>query len=349
MLRQHFAYQLPQELIAQFPPKKRGDSRLLAMACPSGHFVDLQFADFLRFLKAGDLLVFNDTRVLLARLLGHKESGGKVEVLLQRIINDRRFLACTRTSKTLKDGTVVYLPNKMRIQLHHRQGDFFVFDVLDSLTVNKLLQCSGHVPLPPYIHRLDQLDDMCRYQTVYARVLGAVAAPTAGLHFTTNLISAIRKRGVVCAFITLHVGSGTFQPVRVDNILQHRMHSETLSVSADVCDQIKATRARGNRIIAVGTTIVRALETIAMHCQTKILDDLQPFQGETDIFIYPGYEFKAVDALLTNFHLSESTLLMLVSAFSGKDNILKAYQHAIDKRYRFFSYGDAMFLHNEAT
>jgi S-adenosylmethionine:tRNA ribosyltransferase-isomerase len=341
MRRDEFSYQLPDELIAQFPVRQRGSSRLLAMECPSGKLTDLDFSSLPGLLKAGDLLVFNDTRVIPARLFGNKETGGKVEILLERILDDQRMLAQVRASKSPKPGSMINLQDDIKLELIEREDDMFVLDVIGDLTVLELMQKVGHMPLPAYIQRDDDVDDMERYQTVYAKKTGAVAAPTAGLHFTDELMQEIAAQDIDSVFVTLHVGAGTFQPVRVDDIKEHQMHSEYLELSADVCEKVRQCRDRGGRVIAVGTTSVRCLETAAQA------DGLKPYQGETDIFIYPGYEFKVVDALITNFHLSESTLLMLVSAFAGRDNIMAAYQHAIEQRYRFFSYGDAMFLTKE--
>ena len=338
MRRDEFSYQLPEELIAQFPTDQRGSSRLLVMECHSGKLSDLEFSMLPELLQSGDLLVFNDTRVIPARLFGNKETGGKVEILLERILADHQMLAQVRASKSPKPGTVIHLQGDIKIELRERQDDMFVLDVIGGMTVLELMQQAGHMPLPPYIQREDNVEDMERYQTVYARMPGAVAAPTAGLHFTDGLLQQIKDRGIDYVFVTLHIGAGTFQPVRVENIEEHQMHSEYLEISAEVCGQIKQCKAKGGRVIAVGTTAVRCLETAAQS------NGLKAYQGETDIFIYPGYEFKVVDALITNFHLSESTLLMLVSAFAGRDHIMNAYQHAIDKRYRFFSYGDAMFI-----
>ncbi len=341
MRRDEFSYQIPEELIAQFPTEQRGSSRLLAMVCPSGKLTDLEFSSLPGLLNAGDLLVFNDTRVIPARLFGNKETGGKVEILLERILDNQRMLAQVRASKTPKLGSVIHLQGNIKLELMEREDDMFVLDVIGEITVLELMQQVGHMPLPPYIQRDDDVEDIDRYQTVYARNPGAVAAPTAGLHFTDELMQEITEQEIDSVFVTLHVGAGTFQPVRVDNIEEHQMHSEYLQVSADVCEKVKPCKARGGRALAVGTTAVRCLETAAQ------VGELKPYQGETDIFIYPGYEFKIVDALITNFHLSESTLLMLVSAFAGRDNIMDAYQHAIEQRYRFFSYGDAMFLCKE--
>ena len=340
MQRDEFSYQLPEELIAQFPTEQRGNSRLLAMVCPSGELTDLEFSNFPGLLKAGDLLVFNDTRVIPARLFGNKETGGKVEILLERILDNQQMLAQVRASKSPKPGSMIHLQGGIRLELMERQEDMFVLDVIGEMSVLELLQQVGHIPLPPYIQRDDDVEDIERYQTVYAKKPGAVAAPTAGLHFTDKLMQEITEQGIDSVYVTLHVGAGTFQPVRVDNIEEHQMHSEYLEVSADVCEKVKQCKAKGGRVIAIGTTAVRCLETAAQA------SELKPYQGETDIFIYPGYEFKVIDALVTNFHLSESTLLMLVSAFAGRDNIMDAYQHAIDEAYRFFSYGDAMFLIN---
>jgi len=286
-------------------------------------------------------MVFNDTRVIPARLFGNKETGGKVEILLERILDNQKMLAQVRASKAPKPGSMIILQDDIKLELMEREDDMFVLDVIGEMTVLELMQQVGHMPLPPYIQRDDNVGDIDRYQTVYARNPGAVAAPTAGLHFTDELMQEIAKQGIDSVFVTLHVGAGTFQPVRVDNIEQHHMHSEYLEVSADVCEKVKQCKARGGRVITVGTTAVRCLETAAQA------SELKPYQGETDIFIYPGYEFKVIDALITNFHLSESTLLMLVSAFAGRDNIMDAYQHAIEQCYRFFSYGDAMFLTKE--
>ena len=338
MRRDEFFYQLPEELIAQFPVEHRGNSRLLAMVCPSGELTDLEFSNLPGLLNAGDLLVFNDTRVIPARLFGNKETGGKVEILLERILGDQQMLAQVRASKSPKPGSMIHLQDGIKLELMERQEDMFVLDVIGEMSVLELMQQVGHIPLPPYIQRDDDVEDIERYQTVYAKVPGAVAAPTAGLHFTDERMQEITDQGIDSVFVTLHVGAGTFQPVRVDNIEEHQMHSEYLEVSADVCEKVKQCKAKGGRVIAVGTTAVRCLETAAQA------GELMPYQGETDIFIYPGYEFKVVDALITNFHLSESTLLMLVSAFAGQDNIMHAYQHAIDEAYRFFSYGDAMFI-----
>ncbi len=313
---------------------------MLVMESLSGKLTDLEFSNLPGLLKAGDLLVFNDTRVIPARLFGNKETGGKVEILLERILDDQRMLAQVRASKTPKPGSMIHLQDDIKLELLEREDDMFVLDIIGETTVLELMQQLGHVPLPPYIQRQDNVEDMDRYQTVYARNPGAVAAPTAGLHFTNELMQVITEQGIESVFVTLHIGAGTFQPVRVDNIEEHQMHSEYLDVSADVCEKVEQCKARGGRVIAVGTTAIRCLETAAQAGKLK------SYQGETNIFIYPGHKFKIIDGLITNFHLSESTLLMLVSAFAGRDNIMDAYQHAIDEAYRFFSYGDAMFLIN---
>lgn len=341
MRRDEFSYQLPDELIAQFPVEQRDSSRLLTMKCPAGKLSDLEFSSLPGLLKTEDLLVFNDTRVIPARLFGYKETGGKVEILLERILDDQRMLAQVRSSKSPKPGSVIHLQDGIHLELKERRDDMFVLDVIGEMSVLEVMQKTGHMPLPPYIQREDDVADMERYQTVYAKNPGAVAAPTAGLHFTESLMQQIKDKGVESTFVTLHVGAGTFQPVRVDDIEDHKMHYETIQVSEDVCEKVKQCKHRGGRVIAIGTTTVRCLETASRK------GEIAPYCGETDIFIYPGYEFKMVDALVTNFHLSESTLLMLVSAFAGRGNIMNAYQHAIDKRYRFFSYGDAMFLTKE--
>ncbi|MDB2704951.1 tRNA preQ1(34) S-adenosylmethionine ribosyltransferase-isomerase QueA [Pseudomonadota bacterium] len=338
MHRTDFQFDLPEELIAQFPPEQRNASRLLSLDGNTGTKNDLQFTDLLSLLKADDLLVFNNTRVIPARLLGHKDSGGKVEVLVERILDDKRALAHIRSSKSPGEGRHLLLEDMLDVEVLGRQGALFELCFHIETTVAEALESYGRLPLPHYIERDVAKDDLERYQTVYAEHTGAVAAPTAGLHFDQSMLTAISELGIDTAYVTLHVGAGTFQPVRVDDIKTHHMHSERIEVSEAVCEQVKATRKRGGRVIAVGTTSVRALESAS---QTGAIDS---FSGETDIFIYPGYQFKTVDAMITNFHLSESTLLMLVSAFAGRDNVMSAYQHAMKQQYRFFSYGDAMFI-----
>ena len=338
----HFRFDLPDELIARQPTADRRGSRLLAMGA-TGAIEHRGFADILDHIQAGDLLVFNNTKVIPARLFGKKESGGNVELLIERITGNQTALAHIRASKSPKAGATLFFDDGFSANMLGRVDD--LFELKFNAPILSMLDDIGHMPLPPYIDREDTQEDKARYQTVYADQPGAVAAPTAGLHFDDQLLADIKAKGAELAFVTLHVGAGTFQPVRVENVADHKMHSEWLEVSELVCQQVKATKVRGGKVFAVGTTSVRCLETAASA------GEIVPFQGDTDIFIYPGYEFKVVDRLLTNFHLSESTLLMLVSAFAGYSPIIKAYQQAVAERYRFFSYGDAMLLtHNpEAT
>ena len=333
-----FRFDLPEELIAQYPSSERSASRLLALDGDSGRVQDLQFTDLLSLLKPDDLLVFNNTRVMPARLLGQKETGGKVEVLVERVLDHQRVLAHVRSSKSPGVGRKLLLEQQVEAEVVARHEALFELSFPSTDSVVEMLETVGRMPLPPYIEREVDRADLERYQTVYAQHTGAVAAPTAGLHFDRAMLQKISDAGIETAELTLHVGAGTFQPVRVDDIRSHQMHSEVIEVSQQVCDQVKATRQRGGRVIAVGTTSVRALESASQN------GEIEAYQGETDIFIYPGYQFRSVDAMVTNFHLSESTLLMLVSAFAGREHILNAYQHAIEQRYRFFSYGDAMFM-----
>lgn len=333
-----FQFELPERLIAQFPSSQRNASRLLVLDGVSGEVSDRQFIDLPSLLRPNDLLVFNNTKVILARLLGQKDSGGQVEVLVERVLDDNRVLAHVRSSKPLKVGRYLVLENALNVEVLGRQDALFELYFHAEDTVSTVLEQYGRLPLPPYIEREVDKSDLERYQTVYAKHAGAVAAPTAGLHFDQAMLNTIDSLGIETAQVTLHVGAGTFQPVRVDDIKTHQMHFERIDVPDQVCEQIKATRARGGRVIAVGTTSVRALESASQA------GDIEAFSGETDIFIYPGYQFRSVDAMITNFHLSESTLLMLVSAFAGRENIMAAYQHAIEQQYRFFSYGDAMFI-----
>lgn len=337
MRRSDFQFDLPPELIAQFPLSERTASRLLTLLA-GGAVSDRQFADLVDLLHPGDLLVMNNTRVIPARLFGQKATGGKVEVLVERVLDEHRVLAHVRASKSPKPGMVLMLEGAVSATVEGRDGDLFVLSFAGDESVVTLLETHGHMPLPPYIARADQLADRERYQTVFAQRQGAVAAPTAGLHFDQPMLDALAKKGIESTFVTLHVGAGTFQPVRAELIADHHMHAETIEVSAETVAAVEATRARGGRVVAIGTTSVRALESAARD------GELKPFQGDTDIFITPGYQFQVVDALVTNFHLSESTLLMLVCAFAGYAEVMAAYQHAIDQRYRFFSYGDAMFL-----
>ena len=336
--RSDFHYDLPVELIAQAPLPERSASRLLLVPPAPADFVDGAIRDLARVLQPGDLLVFNDTRVIQARLFGHKASGGRVEILIERVLPDQQARAQIGASKSPRAGSRIQLDAGGEAEVLGREGEFYRlrFDVAEPL--DAWLRHAGRLPLPPYIHREPGADDDARYQTVFAREPGAVAAPTAGLHFDEPLLDALRERGVELGYVTLHVGAGTFQPVRVDDLAQHHMHSEWLNVGAELAGKLQETRRNGGRVIAVGTTVVRALESAFRDGK------VQPFSGETSIFILPGVRIRSVDALLTNFHLPESTLLMLVSAFAGKERIFAAYEHAIRERYRFFSYGDAMLL-----
>lgn len=338
MKRTDFHYELPERLIARYPMAQRTGSRLLCMDRVSGSLQDQQFTDLPTWLKPGDLLVFNNTRVIPARVFGQKETGGKVEVLVERITGPDTCLAHVRASKSPKPGSRIQVPGAGSLLMEGRSGDLFQLrseqgELLD------WLQKIGHMPLPPYIDRADESLDQERYQTVYACNPGAVAAPTAGLHFDEALLAGLQERGIETAFVTLHVGAGTFQPVRAEDIQDHVMHSEWLQVDEVTAEKVRQTRQRGGRVIAVGTTSVRCLETAARET-----GEIAPFQGETDIFIYPGYQFNVIDGLVTNFHLPESTLIMLVSALAGRESVLQAYQHAVANEYRFFSYGDAMLI-----
>jgi S-adenosylmethionine:tRNA ribosyltransferase-isomerase len=338
MLRRDFHYLLPPDRIAHQPTDRRSASRLLQLE-PGGACQDRQFTDLERLLRPGDLLVFNDTRVIPARLHGCKQgSGGRVEVLVERLLDEHRVLAHVRASKAPGPGTVLELEGSVLARVEGRVADLYQLVFLGEQPALELLETHGHMPLPPYIDRADVAADRERYQTVYARAPGAVAAPTAGLHFDAELLARLAARQVEFGYVTLHVGGGTFQPVRAERIEDHRMHAEQLEVDAKVCAQIAAAQARSGRVVAVGTTVVRSLECAARD------GALRPFRGETDIFISPGYRFQVVDALITNFHLPESTLLMLVCAFSGYAPVMAAYRHAVAAGYRFFSYGDAMFL-----
>jgi S-adenosylmethionine:tRNA ribosyltransferase-isomerase len=349
--RSDFHYELPLYLVAQRPPAVRSESRLLCL----DPLRDARITDLPAELEPGDLLVFNDTRVIPARLYGEKDSGGKVEVLVERLLGEREALAQVRASKPPKPGGRLRIDGvDATLVVEGREGEFYRLRLEGAEALLPVLEQAGHVPLPPYIDRADEAGDRERYQTLFARAPGAVAAPTAGLHFDEALLAAIRARGVDLGFVTLHVGAGTFQPVRVDDLSQHKMHRERFSIPADLCERIEATRQRKGRVVAVGTTVVRALETAAARAPVERPlgaspsgarpGPLQPMSGETDIFITPGFEFRVVDALLTNFHLPESTLLMLVSAFAGRSRVLHAYDHAVRQRYRFFSYGDAMWI-----
>jgi S-adenosylmethionine:tRNA ribosyltransferase-isomerase len=338
MQRTDFHFDLPQELIARRPKATRSASRLLVLDGASGSRQDAEFRDLPSLLRPRDLLIFNDTRVIPARIFGTKDTGGRVEILLERALDATSALVQLRASKGLKTDAVVRLPGGQCARMLARQGDLFHLQF--SCEVAAFFEKYGEIPLPPYIDRAPDSADSERYQTVYARIPGAVAAPTAGLHFDADIFAAMKARQVEHAFVTLHVGAGTFQPVRVDDIDGHEMHEEYLEVAEATCDVIEATRAAGGRVIAVGTTVVRSLETAAATAGGRIA----AYRGATRIFIKPGHRFRAVDAMITNFHLPESTLLMLCAAFVGREVLLAAYAHAVRAQYRFFSYGDAMFL-----
>ena len=348
MKTREFHYKLPQQLIAQKPSEVRSQSRLLHYSRTDQAIKHLQFSNIVDLLKPGDLLVFNNTRVIPARIYGYKDTGGKVEILIERLTSEFRCLAHVKASKTPKPGSKLILNNpekehqlkqqQFSVSVEGREGDLFVLNSEAGSTMAEIMENIGHMPLPPYISREDTMEDFSRYQTVYADNPGAVAAPTAGLHFDLALLDKLKDKGVNSAFVTLHVGAGTFQPVRSEQIEDHEMHFEYLVVPQQTVDKCLRTRQNGGRIIAVGTTTVRSLETASQNGQ------LQAYTGETDIFIYPGYQFNSVDALITNFHLPESTLLMLISAFAGKDEMMRCYTEAVAEEYRFFSYGDAMFI-----
>ncbi len=355
MRKSDFHYSLPAELVAQYPASPRTASRLLHLDRASGAIRDLVFSDLPALLRAGDLLVLNDTRVIPARLFGRKDSGGQIELLIERLLDARRVLAQVRASKPPKPGQRLLFEAGVTAEVLQRHGEFYELAFDAGTPATEILERIGHVPLPPYIERMDEDSDLERYQTVYARERGAVAAPTAGLHFDAAMLERLKAMGVDSVSITLHVGAGTFQPLRVDDISAHRMHAEYLRVTPVACDRINAAKREGRRVVAIGTTVVRALETAAGGLHKKPPLPLSggegggegviaPFEGETNIFIYPGYRFQIVDALLTNFHLPESTLLMLVCAFGGTENVLRAYRHAVERKYRFYSYGDAMFV-----
>jgi len=342
MHRSEFHYQIPEELIAEHPCEQRSGSRMLCLGPEEGVLVDRYFTELPDLLRPGDLLVFNDTRVIPARLLGMKASGGKVEVLVERITDDHHALAHVRASKAPKPGARLVLEGAIEARVLGRLDDLYELEFTGERDVPALLEVYGHVPLPPYIKRADAVPDESRYQTIYARSPGAVAAPTAGLHFDNDVMARIEARGIDTAFVTLHIGAGTFQPVRADDLNDHVMHHEYYEVTESTCDKIAAVRRHGGRIIAVGTTVVRSLESATPEGGLPV-----PCRGETDLFITPGYKFRCVDALLTNFHLPESTLLMLVCAFAGYETVMRAYRHAIAEGYRFYSYGDAMFIETQ--
>ena len=333
-----FSFALPNELIARYPTAARTDSRLMALDGNTGQVIHRQFADVLDFLQPNDLLVLNDTRVIPARLYGVKQTGGKVEVLVERLLGQQRLLAHVKSSRAPKVGARLLLEDDVWVTMVQRQGSLFELQFETQEPTLDVLKRLGHMPLPPYIDRPDEIADQARYQTVYGIKEGAVAAPTAGLHFDEILLKKIADKGVNIGTITLHVGAGTFQAVKVKQVDEHIMHGEMMEVSDALVSAVKATRIKGGRVVAVGTTCVRALESASSS------GEIAAFADETHIFIYPGYVFKSVDALITNFHLSESTLLMLVSAFAGRDHTLAAYREAVAQQYRFFSYGDAMLV-----
>ena len=342
MQKSDFRFQLPEELIAQAPLPVRSASRLLVCQRHSFAAEDRQFSEIADYLQPGDLVVFNNTRVIPARLYGNKDSGGKVEILLERILDDNRFIAMLRCSKTPRPGQKIHIGNDRVLSYEGREGEFFLFRS-DVGRLHELFVEHGHMPLPPYIQRkADSMDDE-RYQTIFAQNPGAVAAPTASLHFDQSIMDSLLEKGVNSAEITLHVGAGTYQPVRVDDLDHHEMHAESFILSAQTVKQIQQTKEAGGRVFAAGTTSLRALEAASVE------GELKPMSGDTRLFITPGYQFNTVDGLITNFHLSESTLLMLVSAFAGIQEIRHISQHAIDKKYRFFSYGDAMIILPEAA
>ncbi|GAD28811.1 tRNA preQ1(34) S-adenosylmethionine ribosyltransferase-isomerase QueA [Photobacterium leiognathi] len=340
-----FDFELPDELIARYPQPERTASRLLQMTGNTGELAHKCFKDVLDLVQPGDLLVFNNTRVIPARMFGHKASGGKIEVLVERMLDDKSILAHVRASKPPKPGNELLLGEngEFSAEMVARHDALFEIRFNSDKTVLEILDIVGHMPLPPYIDRPDEDADKERYQTVYNAKPGAVAAPTAGLHFDDKLMADLKAKGVNFAFVTLHVGAGTFQPVRVDDINDHHMHSEYVEVPEEVVAAVNETRANGGRVIAVGTTSVRSLESAAQDALKKGTE-FKPFFGDTDIFIFPGYQFQLVDALITNFHLPESTLIMLVSAFAGYENTMNAYHEAVANKYRFFSYGDSMFI-----
>lgn len=338
MQRSDFHYDLPAELIAQHPAPDRTASRLLQVDGAAGILADRVFAELPGLLTPGDLLVLNDTRVIPARLYGQKDTGGQVEVLVERLLDDQRLLAQVNASKSPKPGRRLYLAEALSAIVERRRGELFELRLETTRPLLEVLETFGHVPLPPYIERADSQTDQARYQTVFASQPGAVAAPTAGLHFDAALLTELAERGIEQAYLTLHVGAGTFMPVREQDLDRHVMHAEYCRVSAELCAAVAACKARGGCVVAVGTTCIRALETAALT------GDLQPFAGETRLFIRPGFQFQVVDRLITNFHLPESSLLMLVAAFGGYPTIMRAYRHAVESRYRFFSYGDAMLV-----
>jgi S-adenosylmethionine:tRNA ribosyltransferase-isomerase len=339
--RADFAYSLPEDLIAQTPLAERSASRLLALDGATGALQDLSFRDLPGLLRPGDLLVFNDTRVVAARLVGFKPSGGRVEIFLERAVGEQHALVQLRASKAIREGLEITTPGGI-VRVLAKEDDLWKV-ALPAPTL-EFFERWGEVPLPPYIHRTPDAVDRERYQSIFAQHAGAVAAPTASLHFDSALIEKLAAEKVERAFVTLHVGAGTFQPMRTDDLASHVMHAERVSVSAATCEAIERTREKGGRVISVGTTVARALEAAALESAAAGAGSMKPFSGDTRLFISPGFQFRVIDALVTNFHLPESTLLMLVCAFAGREKVLAAYEHAVRLRYRFFSYGDAMFV-----
>ena len=338
---ENFNYELPKKLIAQYPTKKRGDSKLLVAHPFSKSLQDLSFQSFVSLIQPNDLIIFNNTKVIKARLFGQKETGGKIEILIEQVFDNQKALAMIKSSKKINMNFKIILSNKYVVEILERKDNLFLIQ-LNQGSFHDLMELNGHVPLPPYINRPDEIDDIQRYQTVFAKNKGAIAAPTAGLHFSEADFQLFDQNNINYAFITLHVGSGTFQPVKVTDIDQHIMHSEEFEITNETKIKIELARKKGGRIISIGTTVLRALES------SFIKNEIMTGQQETKIFIKPGYKFKLVDSLFTNFHLPKSTLLMLVSAFSGYEFTKKMYSHAIEKNYRFFSYGDAMFIEQKS-
>ena len=343
MKTQDFNFSLPPGLIAQFPITQRAGSRMLCLDGKKGALQDAMFVDLPKYMQSGDVIIFNDTRVIKARLLGEKESGGKLEVMVERILDEHCVLAMIRASHPPKDGSTFKLSEVIPVTVLGRENDFYILRFDHKNTVIELLDHYGNLPLPPYIPREVTQEDEVRYQTIYAKEKGAVAAPTAGLHFDEAMLLKLREMGIIIAYVTLHVGAGTFQPVKVDNINDHKMHREVYYVPEKTVEDIRLAKSLGGRVLAVGTTSLRALEAAAKAGNGKLISGY----GDTDIFITPGYRLNVVDRLLTNFHFPCSTLMMLVSAFGGSENICQAYQHAIDKSYRFLSYGDAMLIEKQ--
>lgn len=337
-----FNFELPPSLIARFPLEKRSASKLLCLHQQAAAPIHRDFSSVIDLVEEGDLLIFNDTRVIPARLIGHKETGGQVEVLVERVLDDNHILAQVRASKMLRLGSYLQFSQNISLEVADRCQQFYKLRSHDKQqTILELIEAIGQIPLPPYMHRLPDENDINRYQTIYAKHKGSVAAPTAGLHFDEELLQQLANKNIEMGYLTLHIGAGTFSPIRVEQIQEHQMHAEYLEVSASLCEQITAAKARGNRVIAVGTTSLRALETAAQG------GDIAPYHGETSIFIYPGYQFRCVDVLITNLHLPCSSLLILTCAFGGFDKVMRAYNEAVKQSYRFYSYGDVMWIERE--